>query len=551
MPAYQKVFALHNTMLPLLLVASSQAAFGQPTAGSQLQQIPTPPQQARSAPAIRVLSGTAPAAALTDTTTVLVKGLRVSAPVFSEAELIAASGVVAGSEMTLSQLRAAAARITEYFNARGYFLAQAYLPAQDISDGMVQIAVLPGQYGKITLRNSSAMADSRVAAIIDGLEGATITTAPLERRLLLLSDLPGVQVGSTLAPGASTGASDLIVEMTPGARFNGSIDADNQGNRYTGKNRLGMTINANQLAGLGDVASLRAFRSDDHLNYARAAWQAQAGLATLGVAATYMDYRLGKEFASLDANGNARIGSLFGSYPLLRSRNANVRVLLGYDAKTFRDRADSTGSVTDKRAKTLALTLQGDVRDAASGAAANLALAVTSGKIDITSPAALLNDSLSAKTDGNFHKVLLNASGQRPLFGATSVYAMASAQAASGNLDISEKLGIGGVGGVRAYPGGEAYGDQGYVVNLELRQMLADQVQLLAFADAGRVTLNRDPWTTGVNRRSLRGAGVGLNWNSGGGLALRVSYAHKLGNEKATSAPDRSGRLWMQAVKYF
>ena len=46
--------------------------------------------------------------------------------------------------------------------------------------------------------------------------------------------------------------------------------ADNAGNRYTGANRLGATINLNNAAGLGDIASLRTLTSGSGLNYARA-----------------------------------------------------------------------------------------------------------------------------------------------------------------------------------------------------------------------------------------------------------------------------------------
>ena len=132
-----------------------------------------------------------------------------------------------------------------------------------------------------------------------------------------------------------------------------------------------------------------------------------------------------------------------------------------------------------------------------------------------------------------------------------------SGQAASKNLDVSEKMGIGGMGGVRAYPGGEAYGDQGYVLNLELRQNLTaftalpGQLQVLAFADTGSVKLNRNAWSTGENRRTLSGAGVGVTWTGANALVLKAYYAHKLGNAKATSAPDAAGRFWLQAVKYF
>ena len=118
-------------------------------------------------------------------------------------------------------------------------------------------------------------------------------------------------------------------------------------------------------------------------------------------------------------------------------------------------------------------------------------------------------------------------------------------------------MGLGGVGGVRAYPGGEAYGDQGYVLNLELRHNLpafttiAGQLQLVGFADTGTVKLNRHAWSAGENRRTLSGAGVGLSWTGANALIVKAYYAHKLGNAKATSAPDSAGRFWLQAVKYF
>ena len=547
-----------SKILPLVLLALSQntLAADPPSAGSQLQQIPAPRARAAPAPAIRLQPARAPAAAAADTATVRVARLRVNAPVFSEAALVAASGVVPGSEMTLAQLRAAAAGVAAYFHQRGYFLAQAYLPAQDITSGEVRITVLPGEYGKVTLRNTSAVTDTAAMRILAGLDGAMIASGPLERRLLLLSDLPGVQASSTLAPGARLGQSDLLVELAPGARVSGSVDADNQGSRYTGKHRVGATVNVNELAGLGDVASARVFTSADGLKYGRLSWQAQAGLATLGAAVTRMDYRLGREFASLDAHGSARIGSVFGSYPLLRSRSANLRAQLGYDAKTFQDRADSTGSVTDKQAAIWVLGLQGDAR-AASGASGAMSLAVTRGEIEIQSPAALLDDQLAANTNGTFHKLAVSASALQPLTGATSLYAMASLQLASHNLDISEKIGIGGVGGVRAYPGGEAYGDQGHVLNLELRHTLPAMTalpgrwQLSAFADHGSVTLNRHPWSAGPAHRRLSGAGLGLHWSGPRALVVQAHYAHKLGSEKASSAPDADGRFWLQAVKYF
>ena len=545
--------------LTLLLAIQSTYAVDPPGAGSQLQQIPVAPQLPKAPPAIRVQQGSVPATTVGDTTRITVQRLRISAPpVFAESELLAATGFVPGSELTLGELRAMASRIASYYQNRGYFLAQAYLPAQDIEDGVVAIDVLPGRYGQVQLRNQSNLSDGLAGTILAGLDGQVIATPPLERRLLLLSDLPGVQVSSTLAPGASLGASDLIVEVQPGSRFNGSIDVDNQGNRYTGRNRIGATLNINELAGIGDVATLRAFTSADGLNYVRGAYQGQAGLLRLGGAYTYMDYKLGKEFAVLDAKGTAKIASAYGSYPLIRSRSSNLYAQVSYDDKTFQDRTESTGTVNDKTARVWMLNLNGDAKDGwGGGGFSNYSLTYTTGKIDIETPVARRIDMLTVDTHGSFHKLGLTASRLQSLGGDTSFFGIVNAQTSSKNLDVSEKMGLGGVGGVRAYPGGEAYGDQGYVLNLELRQNLpaftavAGQLQLVGFADTGTVKLNRHAWSAGENRRTLSGTGVGVSWTGANALIVKGYYAHKLGNAKATSAPDSVGRFWLQAVKYF
>ena len=451
---------LRTKLLPLTLLLLIQNAYAvdPPSAGSQLQQIPVAPQLPKAPPAIRVQQGSVPATTVGDTTRITVQRLRISAPpVFAESELLAATGFVPGSELTLGELRAMASKIASYYQNRGYFLAQAYLPAQDIEDGVVQINVLPGQYGQVQLRNQSNLSDGLAGTILAGLDGQVISTPPLERRLLLLSDLPGVQVSSTLAPGASLGASDLIVEVQPGSRFNGSIDVDNQGNRYTGRNRIGATLNINELAGIGDVASVRAFTSADGLNYGRLAYQGQAGLLRLGGAYTYMDYKLGKEFAVLEAKGTAKIASAYGSYPLIRSRSSNLYAQVSYDDKTFQDRTESTGSVNDKTARVWMLNLNGDAKDGwGGGGFSNYSLTYTTGKIDIETPVARLIDSLTVKSNGHFNKLAFNAARLQSLGGETSLFGTLSGQAASKNLDVSEKMGIGGVGGVRAYPGGEA-----------------------------------------------------------------------------------------------
>jgi hemolysin activation/secretion protein len=553
-----------HRILPFALLALSQAIFAQqaPTAGSQLQQIPASPVPQKALPEIRIDQGTAPSGAASGSTVkVLVKNLRITgAQVYSEAELIAVTGFIPGSELTLADLHVMAEKITQHYRKAGYFVAQAYLPAQEIKDNAVTVAVLEGRYGNIALHNQTNLSDAQANRLLSGLgSGDIITTEPLEDRLLLLSDLPGVKVNSTLVPGASVGTSDLIVNVVPGQRVTGSIDADNAGNRYTGEYRLGATVNLNNPLGQGDVASLRVLTTGSGLKYARASYQMQFGKARVGVAYSKLDYRLGREFAPLGAHGTAEVASVFGSYPLIRSRNNNLYVGLAYDDKKFQDKIDLTSSVTNKKAQVLTASLYGDHRDGLGGGGfSTYALAGTAGNIDIQTPAALAADAASARSNGGFNKLAYAASRLQRLGGPFSLYAGINGQVASKNLDISEKMELGGMNAIRAYPEGEAYADEGYVATLEARMQLPKlweqmrgQMQLIGFVDTGSVTINKNPWAAGSNTRHLSGAGVGMTWAENNNFFLRAYYARKLGGATAISAPDRSGRFWLQVVKYF
>jgi hemolysin activation/secretion protein len=479
--------------------------------------------------------------------------------VYSEATLLALTGFVPNTELTLADLQEMAARISKYYRQNGYFVARAFLTAQNVQDNIITITVSEGQYGKIELRNESNLSNALAYNILDGIHsGDTITNDTLESRLLLLSDVPGVKVKSTLVPGQTPGSSDLLVDITPGRRVTGSVDADNAGNRYTGEYRVGGTVNVNNLLGQGDVFSLRAVTSGSGLNYGRASYQMQFGKATGGVAYSRLNYKLGKEFAPLMANGTVQVYSLYGSYPLIRSRDSNLSVGLNYDYKTFQDRVDAFASVTDKKINVLTASLYGNHRDTLGGGGVNTYLvSLSTGKLDIQTPLARAADAASAMSQGDYGMLAFRASRLQRVTDDVSLFAGASGQAASKNLDASEKMSLGGIDGVRAYPQGEAYGDEGYLVNVEARLLLPKlkklpgTAHLIGFVDGGSVTINKRPWAAGVNQRSLGAYGLGLTYGELGNFAIRMYYARKLNDTAATSAPDKSGRFWIQAIKYF
>lgn len=535
-----------------------------PSAGSVLQGAPQlPAQPPASIPELRVQRAPAESAVPADSTQIPVTSLNIEGNgVISSADLLAAADFKPGV-MTLGQLRAATARMADAYHRAGYFLAQVIVPAQDIDParGAVTVRVLEGRYGAVTVRNKSALHDYVVPSVLgSGVKTDQVVAAgPLERSLLLMADLPGVAVQSTLTPGAQVGTSDLLIDVDDARRVQGSVDVDNEGNVYTGRVRIGGTLDVNDLLGIGDQFSARVFgATNGDLQSARASYQVTAGPAQVGVAYTHMTYWLGGIYTSLSATGFADIGSAFVSVPLMRSRSANVGVLVDFDDKYFKDNQRTAGIVASKYARVFSVGVNGSVQDTLlAGGLTAFGLTDLTGKLDLRSPDARAADFSTARTNGRYNKLAFNASRLQRLDDAWSLYAGIDGQLANKNLDVSEKMELGGVNAVRAYPEGEAYGDRGAVANVEARFDLPawdfafdGHPQLVAFVDGGRVFANRNNWTGAPDRRTLGGAGVGFNLAADRNYALKLFWAHKVDSGPALSQADSSSRFWVQLVKY-
>jgi hemolysin activation/secretion protein len=553
---------LKTSLLSVALLAMSQTALAQQAtgAGGQIQQIPPAPVRQKSIPDIRIERRHAPANPGPVGPKVLVRSLHVTGEtLFPEAELIAATGFRPGSQLDLHDLRGMAAEISDFYNRRGYFLAQAYLPAQDIQNGVVTIVVIEAHYGKVGLDNNTNLSNRLARSVLGGLDiGDPVSIGPLERRLLLLSDIPGVRLKSTLSPGAAVGESDLTVALTPGPRLSGSIDGDNAGDPYSGANRLGATLNINDPTGHGDLITLRALSSFDGLDYGRAAYQIQLQDTTVGVSYAALDYRLHGAFSSLRASGTAEVASIFASYPLVRSYDNNLVLLSDFDYRTFRDKEGAVASVVDKTESAQLVGISGDHRDTFGGGGWDqFSFGFTFGDLDIRTPGARLIDLGTAHSNGEYGKLAFSASRLQTVSGPLSIYGLIRGQVASKNLDISEKMELGGAYAVRAYGEGAIYGDDGYVATIEARLMLPlappipGRVQLFGFVDTGSASINHSPWAPGPNHETVSGAGGGVNWAAANNFVVKVTYAHTLGDAVGVPGSFASSRVWVQLDKFF
>ena len=464
-----------------------------------------------------------------------------------------------GQRLGLSDLKNAAARLTALYRERGYPVARAYLPAQDIKGGKVSISILEGNIGKVELRNASSLSDDRAIAFFkEAAAGAVIRSDQVDRGLLLLNDVPGVgAVRATLQPGAAVGASDLLLEIDPGPRYAGYVALDNHGNRYTGAARMSGSVALNNLSGIGDQLTASGLLSNHKLGYGRVAYSLPVGSDGMraAVAVSSTTYQLAREFAALDAHGRANSVGLTLAYPFIRRQRALLSGSLGLESKRLTDRIGATETINEKRVRVLNLGLAGNFQDALGGGAASSAeLSASFGRLEIESPSALAFDDATVRTSGSYRKLYFAGNRLQRLTEQDQLWLAVSAQWAQKNLDSSEKFLLGGASGVRAYPQGEGIGDDGYLATVELRHNFTDALQGTVFYDAGSVKLNHTAYDLSApNRRTLAGAGLGFNAVIAG-TDLRASLAWRTVGGEPLSVPPGASKaptLWMRASRPF
>ncbi len=531
-----------------------------PDSGAFLQQLQpqVPPAPAANRPTLQVepnSTANPPASQ-----PIAVKLIRITGnTAFSTDTLHAIVADQEGQSLTLPQLDAVAGRITAFYQQRGYALARAIIPPQSITDGVVHIQVLEARYGEIHLQNSSKVNSRLINATLSRLHsGDPIADAPMNRTLLLLSDIPGVGVHALLKPGSAVGSADLDVDTTTTPMTFANVSLDNYGNRYVGRARLSGNVNIVNPLHHGDILSANVVTTGSEMNYGRLAYDTLLnGLGTrFGGSYSYLRYKLGDNAKALDAHGTAMVASLWAKQPLLRSREANIYAQLEFDEKRLRDRIDVSDLRTDRHLGNWVLSLNGDTRDTLFVGGINAwSIAWTNGRNTFDDDAARASDASTARTTGGYSKWNLNFSRLQGLTSRDSLYVNVAMQWADTNLDSAEKMSVGGPYSVRAYDIGAISGDTGYLATVELRHDLggwiSGQWQVLAFADNAFVKVNRHPWSNGINSATLTGTGVGLNWTGPALWRATLSLAKRVGNTSTLVSSPASVRAWLMVSKAF
>lgn len=462
-------------------------------------------------------------------------------------------------ELTFNQLQNIASSITKYYREQGYFVARAYIPAQNlkVNDNVLEISVIEGSYGEFKLKNNSLVNNTVVQNMLDDakVRDNVISTNTLERVMLIINDTPGAIVTSAdVMPGKLTGSSDFEIVTQASKKVDGYVVADNTGSRYTGKYRVMSGINVNSPLNIGDKISAFGLLSNaSNLKNGKVSYSLPLTPSGTRAELAYSqtNYSLTKEYKDLEASGTSKTLEAKLSHPVIRTRQENLNVYSTFYSKDLKDETRSTNDVTKKDIKSVKLGMDYDKSYIAFNKNSNstINLSLTYGRLSFNDDAKKADDIAGANTNGNYSKVNLDLTNTMELMNKLILDTTLSMQYALGNknLDGSEDFSIGGSNGVKLYPDGESSAENGYSFTTELKYQLPVVSNISntvgMFYDRGRVFMSNN--TSNFESKALQDAGIGL-YSSYKNFFSKVQVSWNVNSREITSEPNRNSRILFQ-----
>ncbi|MFA7092447.1 MAG: ShlB/FhaC/HecB family hemolysin secretion/activation protein, partial [Arcobacteraceae bacterium] len=377
-------------------------------------------------------------------------------------------------ELSFNQMLEITSLITKAYREKGYFVARAYIPQQNIltQNGSLKINIIEGNYGKFHLENNSLVKDEIIQANLEDIKDKNIVSShTLERAMLIINDTPGVIVSKAeVRPGIEVGSSDFIIGTQATNPYTGYVIGDNYGSQYTGKHRIMAGVDINSPFKIGDKISAFALTSEKtglmsgKLGY-EFPLHPNGTKAELSYSKT--TYELGSRYKNLDALGSSDTVAARVEYPIIRTRLENLNSYTQVSYNKMKDEIQSSDVMVKKESyvAVAGLDYTKDELFFTKNSQTRANVSLTIGELSFNHEDDKQNDQAGANTQGQFSKINLELGKDIEILPTLRWENALQAQYALGNknLDGSQDLSVGGINGVKFYPDGEESAENGYI----------------------------------------------------------------------------------------
>lgn len=240
--------------------------------------------------------------------------------------------------ITVEQLDEIAASVTEYYRENGFILSTAFVPEQEVTDGVIRLNVLEGRLGEVAVANELIFSPDTIKAAFSNDLGQPVTEERIEGALRRINDLPGVRVRGSFSPGDNVGETRLTLGVLEEKAWSSSILLDNHGAETTGETRLYAATEWNNLLNKGHRLSAGVLRSEGpdssifgQIEYQFPFTRDRRGMVSAAVSTNEFSVtRLANLPEIVGETDNFSLGM---SYQVIRSRTLNLGLSAGYTQK--------------------------------------------------------------------------------------------------------------------------------------------------------------------------------------------------------------------------
>lgn len=544
----------------LLLAAAflcGQALAGAPAGVVQdTLKRPTPPPIKTEAPVVQTPAPAAapPPAAPGERTVVVTRFEFVGNTQVKTEALQAAVARFLNTPLTIEQLFDVADAATAAYRESGFGLATVVVPAQKVDGGTVRLEVIEGLISSVMFEGNRGYSLTTLGRFTPEVRtGRIYRTEDVERAVLRLNDLPGLDARVIVQPGASYGTSDLTFKVLEDpAEY--LLTVDDHGRDAIGRERVLFDAVWNNLSGRGDDLRLGLVHTEANLlNYINLTYGLPLGIAgdRLAFTANYADYSVADPaFVALGVTGDNTNARVDFTHPLTRSRYENL-VLTGALAYA--------GTSTDLAA--VGLTASTDLFWVEAGAFWNYvfpdlsALTVSgtfAGNLQSQEPGATDPDGIDSAAMKA--KLTFDASYSWQFTPGWALVTRVDGVYSPEPLPDIQKFSVGGPYTMRGYESSAGRGDYGHHVSFELQKGFSAFGAVHTFhAFVEGASISTHSYAIGAlpvasTRLPVRDAGVALTLNPVGRWGAMLQYAVPIDE---VNLPDDDGRLWLSVVARF
>ena len=487
---------------------------------------------------------------------------------YSNEELEEVIKEAVNKELVYDQLINVTRAISNHYKANG-FLATAFLPPQDINDGVIKIKITEAVLGTIIFdveeeeKLNISKENIRLKLLYKIEDSGVLNIDQLDKNVRNLNKIPGINALAELEEGKNFGETNIKVTAINTETIFGNTLVDNNGSRSSGYNKITNTINIDGLFNMGDRLAFTNVLSGDHhvkdnheeSNYYAVSSTMPVGyngmLATLRV--SKMEYKLSAPFDSTKPSGYSSEYNLSLNRPLIVSPNFNLNTSFSLGNNKYVNDL-GTGNNSDKDVLKSIFNLGFDSRDRRLGGGINYgSFALSLAKNDLTDNLSNYEtDQSTSDNNGRNFKGTLNLNRMQKLTDKTNLLVKFNGQLAADNLDGADQFSLGGPNAVRAYPSSEAAGDAGFVASLELKRNLFKNLESTLFYDYGKIKLHKSLWNDWnstnklKNNYHLQGYGVSVGIPIFQNFSINATHAKKIGTNSGrdSSGNDVDGFSW-------